>query len=81
MNWKVILIGILVLLAILAVVSWWWSQRPAVPPAAEEEKPASLGAQVFEKTQNPVKEELQQTNPFEGVANPLEGVYKNPFAK
>lgn len=80
MNWKITLIGLVVLIAVLAVVGWWWSQRPVAPPKAEE-KPASLGAQVFEKTQNPVKEELQQTNPFEGVANPLEGVYKNPFAK
>lgn len=42
-------------------------------PAAEE----SLGAELFEKTQNPA-EKLPETNPFEAKTNPFSD-YKNPF--
>lgn len=43
--------------------------------------PTSLGAEIFEKTnqaQNPVKDKIPQTNPFEDKTNPYKD-YQNPF--
>lgn len=65
---------------------WLWSKRqvavlPKKPSASE-----TLGGKIFEKAQNPIKDELPQTNPFKTKANPFEtevnpfqGVYTNPF--
>ena len=44
------------------------------PPANSQ----SLGNQLYEKSKNPIGDKLPTTNP---VPNPLEGVYKNPFAE
>lgn len=58
-----------------------------VPPAAQNppaESPAfgasaassSLGATIYEQANNPLQNKLPKAVP---VANPLQGVYKNPF--
>ena len=46
------------------------------PPAADA--PETLGAEIFDETQNPIEGKIGGGNPVEG-ANPLEGVYQNPF--
>lgn len=40
---------------------------------------SGLGAQIYESVQNPVKDQLPQTNPFAKKTNPIQAVYKNPF--
>ncbi len=51
------------------------SAAPTAAPAANSE---SLGNQLYEKSKNPIGDKLPETNP---VPNPLDGVYKNPFAE
>ncbi len=83
--------GLIILVVLAAVGFWYWSQkggqgifpRPSAP-AARELSPAaveeSLGGQIFEQTQNPLKNKLPPTNPFEKTeTNPLKDVYQNPF--
>ncbi len=45
------------------------------PTEAEE----TLGGQIIGKSQNPLKGEIPETNPFQAETNPLKDVYKNPF--
>ncbi|MBI2033664.1 MAG: hypothetical protein HYT13_01045 [Candidatus Liptonbacteria bacterium] len=46
----------------------------ASPPANSQ----SLGSELYEKSKNPIGDKLPEANP---VPNPIEGVYKNPFAE
>ncbi len=39
---------------------------------------ASLGSQIYQKTQNPLQKKLPDTNPVKN-ANPIQGAYTNPF--
>lgn len=87
------LIPIIIVLIFLALGAgfWFWSQKggqgifPQLSaPTAKELSPAeikgSLGSQIFEQTQNPLKGKLPPTNPFEKTeTNPLKDVYQNPF--
>ena len=54
--------------------------QPAAPlPASiSDDQSASLGGQIYEKSQNPLQEKLPDTNPVKN-ANPIEGAYTNPF--
>lgn len=74
----VILIAVLVLAA--GFLYWYFALReqPVAPPIETEEgaQPASLGEQLLEKAQNPIKGEVPKLDP---VTNPIEGLYKNPF--
>ena len=47
------------------------------PPVGEEIQNPDLGSEVFEKSANPLKNELPET--VAPVPNPLENIYKNPF--
>lgn len=82
------LIAIVALLLIAGAVFLYRSKSgievvsPTPPPSASE----SLGEKIYEQAQNPIKDQVPQTNPFETKANPFEtevnpfqGVYKNPF--
>ena len=81
---KIILVVAIAVLVIIAGAGfWYWPGKEGVLPPPE---PESLGEKIFEKAQNPIKDELPQTNPFETKSNPFEtevnpfqGVYKNPF--
>lgn len=44
----------------------------------EERSEGGLGAELFEKTEDPVSGNLPEV-PVSPVVNPLEGVYTNPF--
>ncbi len=83
---KVLNIGVVVaLLVVVGVGFWLWSQRKAPTPemSIKELSPAeaeeTLGGQIIGKTQNPIKGQLPETNPFQSEANPLKDIYKNPF--
>lgn len=52
---------------------WYWSKKraeaPETPAAAEVKD--GLGAQAFNKTNNPLFNELPETNPFQVNTNPF----------
>ena len=82
-NKKVTIIVLILLLVVGGVGFWYWTNSNKEDDVPE---PESLGEKIFEKAQNPIKDELPQSNPFEAKANPFEtetnpfqGVYKNPF--
>lgn len=65
---------------------WYWMSRAPEEPAVYKEAVATpaeqLGGNLLEKAQNPLKDELPQTNPFTGTeTNPFIDVYENPFAQ
>ncbi|MDP3727061.1 MAG: hypothetical protein Q8R35_00290 [bacterium] len=68
----------LIALAVAAIVLiaagvWYWQRRSAEAPAG------TIGAELFEKAQNPLKDELPQTNPFKAETNPFKNTETNPF--
>ena len=78
-----LLIGVVITALVIGSFWYWYSQKTSV--FAPEEQ-GGLGAQIFENVENPIKEELPETNPFSAdtnpfdvPANPLENEYKNPF--
>ncbi len=70
---RLILLAVLVA-ALIAAGVWYWQRRPA--PA---EVPETIGGELFEKAQNPLKDELPQTNPFKAETNPFKNTETNPF--
>lgn len=77
---------IAVIAALLAAAGiWYWYRQKDTAP---QDVPArSIGGDIFEKTQNPLKDELPETNPFKAETNPFKdketnpfiGTYENPF--
>ncbi len=74
--------GIIILLGVGGVGFWYWSKSRQAPVI---EAP-TLGSEIFEKTQNPLKGKLPDTNPFDDQpnpfgdkTNPIEKAYTNPF--
>ncbi len=77
---KLIILTAVLVVAVLAVWAIWFRAPEIISPAGE------LGSELLEKSQNPIKDEITETNPFKAEANPFakdlnpyEGVYKNPF--
>lgn len=72
------LIALAVLAATLVAAGvWYWQRQPLAPPP---ETPAqTIGSELFEKAQNPLKGELPQTNPFKAETNPFKNAETNPF--
>mgnify|MGYP001558929687 CR=1 FL=1 len=82
---KILIIVVIAAFVLIAASYWYWksykSELIAVPEgvAAPAEQ---LGADIFEKAQNPLKNELPTTNPFkQAETNPIVDVYRNPFSK
>lgn len=87
---KLIPIIIVVVLTAGGAGFWFWQNKKSeIKPeekTAVEKKPASLGAKIFERTQNPIKDRTPETNPFstdtnpfDAKTNPFQDEYKNPF--
>lgn len=73
---RLIAVGVVVIVLAAAGI-WYWQRRQSAPPA---ETPAqTIGGELFEKAQNPLKDELPQTNPFKAKTNPFENAETNPF--
>ena len=73
---RMIALAVLVI-ALVAAGIWYWQRGQAVPPAETPVK--AIGAELFEKAQNPLKDELPQTNPFKAETNPFKNTETNPF--
>ena len=73
---RMIALAVLVI-ALVAAGIWYWQRGQAVPPADMPVK--TTGAELFEKAQNPLKDELPQTNPFKAETNPFKNTETNPF--
>ena len=69
-----IVIGIVVL-ALLAGGFWYWQSKKAPPTSpeipAETQSKDRLGAEAFKKSNNPLSNELPETNPFQVNTNPF----------
>lgn len=72
-----ILVAVVVAIVIVAAGFWYWSQKspevseiPTETPAGAEVKDG-LGAEVFKKSNNPLSNELPETNPFQVDTNPF----------
>lgn len=80
---NLIIIGALVLVLLLVIgVFFFWqisSKKKTASQLSEEVISSGLGAQLLEKAQNPIKDKLPETNPFQEDINPLKDVYQNPF--
>ena len=88
---KVIGIGVSIVVLIVAGLGfWYWQSKRAVPTISpgtngkaslnESTVSAGFGAQVLEKTQNPIKDRIPDINPFPNTeTNPLKRIIKNPF--
>ena len=64
---------LLILLLIVAAGTVWYLTR--YQKAAEVEQEAietGLGAEVYQKSSNPVEDKLPETNPFQAKTNPFE---------
>lgn len=76
MNFKskpIILLSVIIAVIIAAIGFWYWSQKRAEiseTPAAIKVKDG-LGAEAFNKTNNPLLNELPETNPFYINTNPF----------
>ena len=77
-NKKLIPIIIVVLILVAGGVGfWYWSQKRAEVRETPEEITAAaevkegVGAEAFEKSNNPLSEELPETNPFNVDTNPF----------
>lgn len=73
------LIIVVIAVAVLAGVGfWYWREKKTVSVVPEANVPItekageSIGGEIFEKTQNPIKNNLPETNP-------LKKIIKNPF--
>ena len=79
-----IIIAVAVLVVAAGIAFWYMSQKKA----SESENPTvsgntietkdGLGAEAFNKTNNPLANELPETNPFQVNTNPFEAEI-NPF--
>ena len=64
---------IIVVIIILVGLGFWFWQRGATSNK-------NLGAQLFTKAQNPLKNKVSETNPFATIeTNPFKNIYPNPF--
>ena len=85
---KNLYIAIVIIVIAGAGAAWWyWYRAPEpLPDTTAGQEAGGLGAQIFEGTQNPIKNDVPETNPFAADANPFDAdtnpykdTYKNPF--
>lgn len=72
----IIIVGIIIALLVIGGVGFWYFGGK-IPFTKQEEKGAAvevkdgLGAETFKKTNNPLSNELPETNPFKVNTNPF----------
>lgn len=79
-NYKNVVMVIVAVVVITIIGYLAWKYKPTAAPTK------SVGVELFEKINNPVKGQLPETNPFKVEANPFKtnpnpfsDPYKNPF--
>lgn len=68
------LIIFLVVVAAAGVFVYWQKHSQEQEQEAQATESASLGSEIYDSAQNPVKDKLPETNPFENAKT-------NPFAE
>ena len=81
---KPVIISAVVIVVVAAVVGfWYWHNKKLVITSPAPTTPAttdkSIGSQVFEKANNPIKDKVPETNPFKTQTNPFTKTETNPF--
>ncbi|MBI2669669.1 MAG: hypothetical protein HYX20_00765 [Candidatus Yanofskybacteria bacterium] len=71
---KIIIAATVVLVIAAGAGFWYWSKSKQVQTGAP-----TLGSEIFEKTQNLLKGQVPDANPFKDQKNPLDAIYQNPF--
>lgn len=76
MNFRskpIIVVCVIVVVIITAAGIWYWSQKrvkaPEMPAATKVKD--GLGAEAFKKINNPLSNEIPETNPFHIDTNPF----------
>ncbi len=81
---NLIITAVVVILIVILALSYLATRKSAIPTdqsgSTGEAAGDSLGAEIGDKAQNPIKGELPDTNPV-GGANPIDGAYQNPFGQ
>ncbi|MBI3109551.1 hypothetical protein HYZ06_00740 [Candidatus Daviesbacteria bacterium] len=73
---------IIVTLVVAGVVFFLIFKGVIKNPFQSSPSNSNLGAQIFEKTQNPLAGKIPETNPFAEVqTNPFKNIYPNPFGR
>ena len=73
----IIIVGVIIALLVIGGVAFWYfgGKIPFIEPkeeaAVEIEVKDGLGAKALEKTNNPLSNELPETNPFKIKTNPF----------
>ncbi|TSC74573.1 MAG: hypothetical protein G01um101444_259 [Parcubacteria group bacterium Gr01-1014_44] len=83
---SLMIVGVVITLLVAGGIGfWYWSKSKQTLPSQTPEAP-TLGSEIFEKTQNPIKGQVPDTNPFDDQpnpfgdkTNPIEKAYNNPF--
>ena len=83
---KPVAISAIAIVVVAAIVSfWYWHNKKSVITSPAPTTPAtiekSIGSQVFEKANNPIKDKVPETNPFKTQTNPFTKTETNPFKK
>lgn len=79
MKFIIILVVVLIVAALffylyLSLKGIPFTPTPAAKPTAPQ--PETLGGKIYDQTKNPIQGKVPTLNP---VANPVQGLYKNPF--
>ena len=76
---KFIGILIIIIVVVVALVLFFWLRSDqSSQPETDLTESNSLGAELLEESQNPIRDKVAETNPFETEANPF-GAETNPF--
>ena len=68
---------IIILVVLLGGFIAWWYWTPSVEAPVDEG--SGLGSELYENAQNPLNDQLPETNPFDASTNPFEKTETNPF--
>ncbi len=69
---KNLMLGLVILLLTVVAALFWYMRRTPTPlPESTAKEGAGLGAQIFEGAQNPLKNDVPETNPFAAETNPF----------
>ncbi|MEK7193699.1 MAG: hypothetical protein AAB652_02820 [Patescibacteria group bacterium] len=85
---KLIIVAVIIVLVVLT--AWYFLQKQSATqaplfdganqaPSSTPDASQSLGGELYQKSSNPIGDKLPATNNPIKDANPIEGLYQNPF--